>query len=89
MTNHAAIMIRTGVSRVRFMRRELHELGESPIARSPRRYAVSLELMACIALVVSTIVAATVVSIGIARADMAATPDPGKIASSWSGLPAN
>ena len=35
----------------------------------PRRYAASLELIACMALVVSTMVAATVVSIGIARAD--------------------
>jgi hypothetical protein len=55
------------------MRRELHELGEFPGARSPQRYAVSLELMACVALVVSTIVAATVVSIGIARAETVAT----------------
>jgi hypothetical protein len=36
---------------------------------SPKRYAASLELMASMALVVCTVVAATVVSIGIARAD--------------------
>lgn len=41
--------------------------------RSPRRHVASLELMACIALVVSTLVAATVVSIGIARAEMVVT----------------
>ena len=46
--------------------------------RSPRRHAVSLELMACVALVVSTIVAATVVSIGIARADVVVTRDAGR-----------
>ena len=40
---------------------------------APRRYAASLELMAGVALVVSTVVAATVVSIGIARADTFAT----------------
>ena len=44
------------------------------MTRSPRRYAASLEVMACVALVVSTIVAATVVSIGLARA-AAATAD--------------
>ena len=42
----------------------------------PRRYAVSLEVVACTALVVSTLVAATVVSIGIARADGLATTAP-------------
>jgi hypothetical protein len=36
---------------------------------APQRYAASLELMAGVALVVSTVVAATVVSIGMARAD--------------------
>ena len=36
---------------------------------TPRRYAAALELVAGIALVVSTVVAMTVVSIGIARAD--------------------
>lgn len=35
----------------------------------PRRYVASLEVIACLALVVSTVVAAMVVSIGIARAD--------------------
>jgi hypothetical protein len=37
--------------------------------RTPRRHAASLELMASIALVASTVVAAAVVSIGIARAE--------------------
>jgi hypothetical protein len=42
---------------------------------APRRYAASLELIAGVALVISTVVAATVVSIGIARADaLAAAP---------------
>jgi len=40
---------------------------------SPRRHVASLELMAGMALVVSTVVAAAVVSIGIARADVPAT----------------
>ena len=35
----------------------------------PRRHPAPLELIASVALVVSTVVAATVVSIGIARAD--------------------
>jgi hypothetical protein len=42
----------------------------------PRRHAVSLEVMTCMALVVSTLVAAMVVSIGIARADGLATAAP-------------
>jgi hypothetical protein len=71
------------------MQRDLHELGEFPITHSPPRYAASLELMACVALVVSTIVAATIVSIGIARADMVVTRELGTIASNLSGLPAN
>ena len=41
----------------------------TPRELPPRRYLASLELMAGVALVVSTVVAATVVSIGIARAD--------------------
>ena len=47
---------------------------ERPIRRvpSPRRQAASLQLMASIALAVCTVVAATVVSIGIARADVPA-----------------
>jgi hypothetical protein len=61
-----------------FMQRDLPELGEFPMIRSQRRHAVSLELMACVALVVSTIVAATVVSIGIARADVVMTRDAGR-----------
>jgi hypothetical protein len=59
-------------------RRDLPELGEFPMTRSPRRYAASLELMACAALVISTIVAVTVVSIGIARADMVVSQDAGR-----------
>lgn len=40
-----------------------------PREPTPRRYAATLELIDSVALVVSTVVAMTVVSIGIARAD--------------------
>jgi len=73
---------------------------ERPNRGSPsRRYAASLEVVAGMALVVSTVVAATVVSIGIARADTlgAATPSESSFAiavllalifAGWGGLTA-
>lgn len=39
-------------------------------APAPRRYAASLQLVATVALIVSTMVAVTVVSIGIVRANV-------------------
>lgn len=42
---------------------------EHPNCRAPRRYAASLALLAGLALVICTVVAAAAVSIGIARAD--------------------
>jgi hypothetical protein len=44
---------------------------------SPRRHLASLELLAGVALVISTAVAATVISIGIARADTPAADAAG------------
>jgi len=68
-------------------------------AAAPRRYLASLELLAGMALVLSTVVAATVVSIGIARADASAAVSMadhsvavavmlGLILAGWAGLTA-
>jgi hypothetical protein len=49
---------------------------EHPKRRSRRRAVTMLELLASLALMLSTVVAATVVSIGIARADSAGLATP-------------